>query len=471
MSNPPQTPRPLARTATLVATALLTTLAALAISVQEAEAIPAFARKYQTACQTCHVIIPKLNTFGEAFRLNGYEIPDVDELFVKDEPLVLGAEPWKEMFPEAIWPSTIPGLPPIALRLITDIQRTESDAGIGSNPRTKVNFEFPHEFEMLTGGRMGQDIGFFGEVEWKQGGGADIKQGYLFFSDPIGPDHRFNLKVGLIDPQLLLTHNNTTRVGKNHPLWGNKTLKDWGISGLPKSTSGFRHQDSQAGIEASGFIGDRFFWGAGVVNGNGGKSFDDNPRKDVYFKAKVKLGGRNFFGRVPDGGDISMDTKASGGWVDDSFLLEAFGYIGQATQGPLEEDFNFFGVAGRALVGDLDLAAGFIHGHHDNPWFVATPIETDGTSWFAKAEYMFYPWVMGRVLFETLDWDEPAGTGVGSGYGGSLDQKRILFGPVFAVRANVRLALEAEIYTDHTAAEVNRLSKPHNLWLRLDYAF
>ena len=37
--------------------------------------IPAFARKYQTSCQTCHVAIPTLTPFGEAFRQNGYRFP------------------------------------------------------------------------------------------------------------------------------------------------------------------------------------------------------------------------------------------------------------------------------------------------------------------------------------------------------------------------------------------------------------
>ena len=41
----------------------------------EARAVPSFARKYQTSCQTCHTIFPVLNPFGEAFRRNGYRFP------------------------------------------------------------------------------------------------------------------------------------------------------------------------------------------------------------------------------------------------------------------------------------------------------------------------------------------------------------------------------------------------------------
>ena len=36
-------------------------------------AIPAFARKYKTSCVTCHTVYPKLNPFGETYRINGFQ--------------------------------------------------------------------------------------------------------------------------------------------------------------------------------------------------------------------------------------------------------------------------------------------------------------------------------------------------------------------------------------------------------------
>ncbi|MBA3443036.1 MAG: hypothetical protein H0T92_24590 [Pyrinomonadaceae bacterium] len=44
--------------------------------LQEAQAIPAFARKHDTSCSTCHVLPPKLNAFGEAFLARGYRMPE-----------------------------------------------------------------------------------------------------------------------------------------------------------------------------------------------------------------------------------------------------------------------------------------------------------------------------------------------------------------------------------------------------------
>ncbi|MBI5124704.1 MAG: hypothetical protein HZA70_00550, partial [Planctomycetes bacterium] len=78
----------------------------IALLSSDAGAIPVFARKYQTACTTCHyAAFPQLNAFGVAFRDRGYRIPPDDEVYVKDTPVSMGVEPWKKLFPNAVWPS------------------------------------------------------------------------------------------------------------------------------------------------------------------------------------------------------------------------------------------------------------------------------------------------------------------------------------------------------------------------------
>ena len=74
-------------------------------------AIPAFARRYGTSCSTCHVVIPKLNYFGKAFKANGYRIPPWDDAFIKVPDVELGDDEWKEVWPKGIWPGALPGVP------------------------------------------------------------------------------------------------------------------------------------------------------------------------------------------------------------------------------------------------------------------------------------------------------------------------------------------------------------------------
>ncbi|MDQ3713580.1 MAG: hypothetical protein M3388_15340, partial [Acidobacteriota bacterium] len=44
--------------------------------VQKVGAVPHFARKFDTNCNTCHVLPPKLNAFGESFLARGYRMPE-----------------------------------------------------------------------------------------------------------------------------------------------------------------------------------------------------------------------------------------------------------------------------------------------------------------------------------------------------------------------------------------------------------
>ena len=78
------------------------------ISQIDASAIPAFARKYETSCTTCHVIYPKLNAYGEGFRNSGYNFIGNDEELVKQTDIPLGAEAWKHVFPHGTWPGALP---------------------------------------------------------------------------------------------------------------------------------------------------------------------------------------------------------------------------------------------------------------------------------------------------------------------------------------------------------------------------
>ncbi len=105
----------------VAATALV--LAAIVIGApSRADAVPSFARKYQTSCQTCHVAFPKLTPFGEAFRRNGYRFPEGgDEETTEEEPLALGSDSYKKVWPESVWPGQIPGATPISFGIQTGL--------------------------------------------------------------------------------------------------------------------------------------------------------------------------------------------------------------------------------------------------------------------------------------------------------------------------------------------------------------
>ncbi len=121
--------------------------------VTESHAIPAFVRKYETSCTTCHAAFPKLNHFGESFRLNGYVIPVTEEDFIKEEPIKLGADAYKRVWPDAIWPNSIPGLPPIAVKV---------NYGFAYNKGEDIDTEFTAPtVNLFTAGTFSETVSFY----------------------------------------------------------------------------------------------------------------------------------------------------------------------------------------------------------------------------------------------------------------------------------------------------------------------
>src|ERR1035438_4010198 len=107
---------PLTRRVFIPVSMMIVGLFLLLVAVTPAHAIPAFSRKYQTSCATCHNDYPELNDFGLAFKKNGFKFPKDDDFFVKEPPVMLGAKAQKDAFPKAIYPGEIPGSIPIAFR-------------------------------------------------------------------------------------------------------------------------------------------------------------------------------------------------------------------------------------------------------------------------------------------------------------------------------------------------------------------
>jgi hypothetical protein len=125
----------------------------------DASAVPAFARKYHTACSTCHLAFPVRNGFGEAFRNNGYRFPDnTDEEMVKEEPIKLGSDSYKNVFPDAIWPSDLPNMPTLGFL-----------AQVGATiPKDKLahkykNSEINEELTVFFAGTVTNQISYIGD--------------------------------------------------------------------------------------------------------------------------------------------------------------------------------------------------------------------------------------------------------------------------------------------------------------------
>jgi len=170
---------------------LLIPLCLLSVSTKT-YAIPAFSRQYQTSCTTCHLDFPKLNDFGKAFKDAGFKFPKDDADFVKVAPTLLGAEAQKQVWPKSVWPGSIPGMPPIGLRMNNFFQWTGSNrnqfnalAAPGTVPQVIPGTDFETGFfSIFTAGNFGSDIAWWVDDDISVAGAnanGGLGDGYLRF--------------------------------------------------------------------------------------------------------------------------------------------------------------------------------------------------------------------------------------------------------------------------------------------------
>jgi len=385
---------------------------------QKAEAIPAFSRKYKTSCVTCHAPFPKLTAFGEAFRQNGYKIPEDEELYIKDEPVSLGADAYKKVFPAAIWPSDIPGMPPLSI-----LVKGEVDIDTGGTKDNRADFIFPQELSLLGAGAFGGDFSFFTEIEYeKEDNETDTEiAAWLMwedlFSGLLGNNH-LNIRAGTVGMQDIALPENRghNRISREDYLYIQELdLKD------------------EPGFEINGF-GRVWRYYFGVVDSN-----RTNNEKDPYAGFALKFGGLGFDGS----GNVSeegLTTTPSGYWRDDSIRFGFFAY--RSHTGKKGDRLDRYGGDVRGNYKDLSISGGYIRGNDDSD-------NTDKDLWFVEAEYFLFPWWIAYSRFETLSVDGA----------NNENLARFIPGMAFLIRANIKATLEGRFYTENEPAAKNGNTK------------
>lgn len=172
-------------------------------------AIPSYARQTGLSCTACHTIFPRLNSFGRAFKLNGYTLTNIktinEDLTGKDEEdvktflRILGISPLSAMFQTGF------------TNLKKDIPNTQNN-----------NVEFPQQFSLFYGGQISSKMGSFIQLTLDNGSG----------------------KVGLDNVDIRYANQTTgkTPITYGFTLNNNPTVQDlWNSTpawGYPYTTSG-----------------------------------------------------------------------------------------------------------------------------------------------------------------------------------------------------------------------------------------
>jgi hypothetical protein len=432
----------------------LALLVLVAAGARPASAVPVFARKYQTSCTTCHSIFPKLNPFGEAFRLNGYRMPSETEDMVKEKPVSMGSDRQKDMFPEMLYPSSLPGNAPFALnmKLAALWSKSTDDTGVH-----KVNgdFQFPQEANLFTAGTLGDNFGFLGEVTFAENpdgsSGTEIEHAQLNIDSPFGPQNLVHFRLGKIAPNVYDGFQEMwimTDAGID-TLFAYNPIGIHGGTGLGEDGAGVSLPGLVRGVEMYGVAKHRLFYTLGVAQpilGEGPNgSFGANDSKDFYGRVDYKFGGMGL------DGDTTGVTLPPENWREKSLRVGVLGYTGNGKDVAFDvadetgaaftmEDrrYNRVGVFASAYLRDLNVFGVYLHGTDKLALFdpETSDLLDESThsydAWFVQGDYVIKPPFQAALRYEHL---KPADSSVPS----------VRFLDVnfsFLARANIKAMLE-----------------------------
>ena len=474
-----------------VVASVVTVACGFLATVPKSSAIPAFSRKYQTSCTTCHSNYPELNDFGEAFKKNGFKFPKDDEAFVKEPPVMLGAKAQKEAFPTAVYPGEIPGFLPIAFRYegnfnVNRKQPTGFTQQNGFAPRTDLFA--PNTFTIIAAGSFGQNLSFWIDDDISVGGengAGGLGDGYLKYSDlghGLGlPKNALNVRFGQFELDLPFTQARSIYLSP-YDIYGQASVA--GSLGTTNNPTIFG--EPQRGIEFGGTPNNgNFAWSVAVVNGSNAGDVQRSS-KDVYVRVSQKFN----LERDPESRNAIQAAGPTGPRDHTSLRAGFFYYYGKNQQNQdgtlfpglatIQEPFYRVGGDLRFKYRRLELYGLGMYGHDDNhlvtegdpPSLAGTPAVTFSGG-FAGANYWFYPWLIGTFHYDAVN----SHADFINGNPLSQHQTRNRFSPGFQVllRANIKVVGEYQYtfgqpYVDPITGNT-LFFRPNAFQAGIDYVF
>ncbi len=445
-----------------------------------AYAIPAFARKYQTSCSTCHNNFPELNDFGEAFKKSGFKFPKDDEQFIKEPPVLLGAKAQRQVFPRTVYPGEIPGTIPIGFRYSGFMTyNSKQPLALGFVPRTDLFT--PNTFTLISAGSFGDSLSFWIDDDISTGGsGAEggLGDGYLKVNDLghyIGlPKDTLNMRFGQFEPDLPFTQARSINP-TDYDVYDQAS-----VAGAPGTTNNpFVFAAAQRGIEIGGYPNDGYFtWSVSALDGSNDSPASRNS-KDVYARVSQRF-------NLERDKSARKEVQAAGptGPRDHtSIRFGAFYYYGRNALnldgklapgfGTIHEPFYRIGGDMRFRYRSLELWGLWMYGRDQNlipdsdtgTLFHGAPVTFSGG--FAEAEYWFYPWLIGIMRYDAVNSPTDFINGV------SRFNTRNRFSPGIQalVRANIKTIFEYQHQWERPTGVENLFFRPNGFLLGIDYSF
>lgn len=316
---------------------LLSVLALVIITIiaNDIFAIPAFARKYNMTCKTCHSPFPKLKPYGDEFAANGFALKDQEA----PRYYIETGDPELSLIRDL----------PLAFRL-------EGFVTYNQGNTEQTDFQTPFLFKLLTGGTITKDVAYYLYYILENGEPGKIEDAWIMFNNMFGSELDFTVgQFQVCDPifkrELRLTRDDYY-IYKVRP----------GASQVDLTYD--RGLMLAYGFESGTDITFEVINGSGIGEGLMSKNFDNDKYKNVM-------------------GRISQDAG-------EHFRIGAMGYWGKEAAPELNYNANeLWMVGGDATVSfdPLELNLQYVERNDGNPYFGYTTIDLKTRGAFAELIY------------------------------------------------------------------------------------
>ena len=338
---------------------LLAILGYVAFVSQPAQAVPAFARKYNVKCYSCHTIPPALNKTGYMFKRLGYRLPPDEMDGTKPAPKIA------ELDKDIKFSITN------SLALLTQGSFTVDKTGDSSSSISSFNLD---EAALFGAGSLPQsNFSYFAQFELSQDGSTTLEQAQIGYTAGRANSSFFG-KAGLMHMQ----EGEGTRAAMFYNLFPEPSLVLTNANALNFSLDQHPVGAAVGYTWASNYFKQIFAVSAKVTNGlnaDGSEILLNSQKnaKDFWFDADYWFG--------PDGGVTFMTYYGSKDQVQNADSADEFTY---------RPKIRRYGVFGNYLFFDkLDVLGGYLRSRDD--WQDAPDGKTtDFTANGYRAEVDYY---------------------------------------------------------------------------------
>ncbi len=177
--------------------------------MDEASAVPGFARQNQMQCSNCHTTWSQLTEYGRQFKEAGYT----------------GTGPTQDISDNLSWAQTLPISGRLNMRLV-DMRHSKTTTNDKITDKDKqIKMRAMHEFELFFAGMLSENFSFFAEIEGEDEGKVNVghDRGFdmWFAMGAVGfhPKPEANIHLGwgspyFADPYNTLHARGTNRYGR-----------------------------------------------------------------------------------------------------------------------------------------------------------------------------------------------------------------------------------------------------------------